>query len=172
MDWFGTLWFEEIAVGMMLGLGAFVLLVWGWRNYLHSVAAIGHPPQERPFLSESRTLLTPWGWGLIVLEVLYLEVHWAFYRGAAIRLLGDYYGVFLSLLLILAEWWLNPEIRKKLRMAHRSGEPMTTAAIALSITIIYYFTSNLWLCMLLHLAIQFGLVSFLAVAYRLPDYER
>jgi hypothetical protein len=171
VDWFETLWFEEIALGIILGLGTLILLIWGWRHYLRTIAEIGRFPQGRPFLTEGRTLLTPWGWGLILLEVLYLEVHWAFYRGAAIRLLGDYYGVFLSFLLILIEWWLNPEIRKNLGMAHRSGETMTAAAIALSITIIYYFTSNLWLCMLVHLAIQFGLLSFLAVSYGLPDYE-
>jgi len=172
VDWFEVHWFEETALGMILGLGTLVLLIWGWRHYLQSVAEIRNRLQGRPFLAEVRTLLTRWGWGLILLEVLYLEMHWAFYRGATIRLLGDYYGVFLSFLLILAEWWLNPEIRKDMGMAHRSGEAMTTAAIALSITIIYYFTSNLWLCMAVHLVIEFGLLSFLTVSDRSPDYER
>jgi hypothetical protein len=171
IGWFETHWFEEIALGIMLGLGTLVLLIWGWRHYVRSMAEIGHFPQGRPFLTEGRTLLTSWGWGLILLEVLYLEMHWAFYRGAGVRLLGDYYGVFLSFLLILAEWWLNPEMRKNLGMAYRRGETTTTAAIALSITIIYYFTLNLWLCMVVHLAIQFGLLSFLAVSYGLPDHE-
>lgn len=165
-------WFEAIGPGLLLGLGALLLLIWGWRHYLQAIAEIGHWPQGRPFLSEVRALLTPWGWGLILLQVLYLEMHWAFYRGATMRLFGDYYGVFLGLLLILGEWWLNPEIRRKMGMAYRSGETMTTAAIALSIAVIYYFTSNLWLCIAVHLAIQFGLLSFLTLSYRLRDYER
>jgi hypothetical protein len=163
--------FEGIALGTGLGLGTLILLIWGWRHYLRAVAEIGHGPQERPFLAQVRTLLTPWGWGLVLLEILYLEMHWAFYRGATIRLLGDYYGVFLSFLLILAEWWLNPEIRRNLGMAHRGGETMTTVATALSITIIYSITSSLWLCMAAHLAIEFGLLSFLAVSYGLSDHE-
>jgi hypothetical protein len=164
-------WSNGMALGMGLGLGTLILLTWGWRHYVQSMVEIGQDPQARPFLAEVRTLLTPWGWGLILLEVLYLEVHWAFYRGATIRLLGDYYGLFLSFLLILAEWWLNPEIRKNLGMAHRGGETTTTAATALSITIIYWFTSNFWLCMAVHLAIEFGLLSFLRLSYGLSDYE-
>jgi hypothetical protein len=170
-DWFEVRWFEGIALGMTLGLGTLIILCWGWRHCLRTMAEIRHWPQGRPFLAESRTLLTPWGWGLILLEVLYLEIHWAFYRGATVRLLGDYYGVFLSFLLILAEWWLNPELRKGLGMTHRSGEIMTTVAIALSITTIYYFTSNLWLCIAIHLAIQFGLISFLLVSSGSTNYE-
>jgi len=164
-------WFEGIALGTVLGLGTLALLIWGWRHSLQAVAELGHWPQGRPFLTEVSILLTPWGWGLILLEVLYLEIHWAFYRGATIRLLGNYYGVFLSLLLILAEWWLNPGIRKSMGIAYRSGETMTTAATAFSITIIYYFTSNLWLCIAVHLAMQFGLLSFLTLSYGSPDYE-
>lgn len=171
MGWFEISWFEDIALGTVLGLGTLILLLWGWRHYLQATAEIGHWQQRRPFLAQVGALLTPWGWGLILLEVLYLETHWAFYRGAAIRLLGGYYGAFVSLLVILIEWWLNPEIRRNLGMTYQRGETMTTAATALSITIIYYFTSNLWLCMAVHLAIQFGLLWLLALSYGLPDYE-
>lgn len=170
-DWFELHWFEGLGVGATLGLGTLILLIWGWRHYVRAMVDIGLPPQHMPFLAERRVLLTPWGWGLILLEVLYLEMHWAFYRGATIRLLGPYNGVFLSFVLILAEWWLNPQIRRDLGMSRRNGKAMTTAAIALSITIIYYFTSNLWLCVAVHLATQFGLLAFLIASYRLPDYE-
>ncbi len=163
--------FEGIALGTAIGLGTLVLLIWGWRHYLNAIAEMVPRPHDRPFLIELRTLRSPWGWGLILLEVLYLEIHWAFYRGATIQLFGDYYGVFSSLVLILAEWWLSPDIRRSLGMAYRSGEVLTTAATALSISTIYYFSSSLWLCLAVHLVTQFGLLSFLALSYRLPDYE-
>ncbi len=171
MRWFEISWFEDVALGTVLGLGTLILILWAWRHYLQATAEIGHSQQSRPFLPQVRALLTPWGWGLILLEVLYLETHWAFYRGAAIRLLGDYYGAFASLLVILTEWWLNPEIRRNLGMMYQRGETMTTAATALSITVTYYFTSNLWLCLAVHLAIQFGLLWLLALSYASPDYE-
>ena len=106
-----------------------------------------------------------------MLDVLYLEMHWAFYRGATIHLLGDYYGVFAGLLLVLAEWWLNPAIREQVSPARRSGDTITTMAIAFSISVIYYVTANLWLCMVVHLAVQCGLLAFLAVSRGLPDHE-
>lgn len=170
-DWFEPYSLGNIALGMVVGLVTLVLLVWGWRQYLCATEGIRHEPRQGPFEVGIRTLLAPWGWGLILLEVLYLEMHWAFYRSATIRVVGNYYGVFLGVVIVLAEWWLNPEIRKTLGMAHRNGETLTTAAIALSIAIVFSFTANLWLCIAIHLAIQFGLLSFLILYRRLPDYE-
>jgi len=171
VHWFGESWFQGLALGTVLGLGLLVLLVWGWRQYLQAAAGIQQQVLRIPYLIERRILVTPWGWGLIVLDVLYLEMHWAFYRSATIRMLGAYYGVFLGFLLIVAEWWLNPEIRRNLSMAHRGGEAVTNTAMALGIAIIYYFTSNLWLCIAIHLTIQFGLLSFLTMIYGSPDHE-
>lgn len=168
-DWFTVRWFERLALGTVLGFGALVLLLWGWRRYLRAMPASGFSPERRPFLAEARTVLTPWGWGLILLEVLYLEIHWAFYRGATIRLLGNYYGVFLGLLVILAERCLNPATRGHRGIARQQEDTLTTAAVALAITIIYYFTSNLWLCVAVHQAIQCALLLFLAVRYGSTD---
>lgn len=171
IDWFKVSWFERLGLGTVLGLGTLVLLLWGWRRYLQAATAIGYWPYGRPFMESAKTVLTPWGWGLILLEVLYLEIHWAFYRGATIRLLGDYYGVFLSMLVIVGEWWLNPQTRRYLSMARQNGETLTTVAMALSVTIVYYFTSNLWLCVAVHMAVQCGLLLFMALWYGSPDYE-
>lgn len=170
-DWFQPQWFQDVGQGSVIGLGTVVLLIWGWRQYLQATAETEYKPERRPFETERRSLAVPWGWGLVLLEVLYLEMHWAFYRGAAIRLLGDYYGAFLGFVVVLAEWWLSPEIRRDLGMAHRGGETMTTAAIALSIAITFYFTANLWLCIAIHVGIRFGLLCFLIVYRGLPDYE-
>lgn len=171
-DWFHVRWFEEIGLGLVLGLGTLVLLLLSWGHYVRATAQIGYERGRKPFPAAVRMLLTPWGWGLIVLEVLYLELHWAFYRSATIRLVGDYYGVFLGFLLILAEWFLNPQIRQKLDTAHLGGETISIAVIAFSMTIIYYFTSNLWLCIAVHLAIQFALLSVLAILCPLANHKR
>jgi hypothetical protein len=169
--WFGPQWFQELGLGVVLGLGTLALLVWGWRRYVKAAGQMRYRMGSRPYLTERRMLVTPWGWGLIVLGVLYLEVHWAFYRSATIQVLGNYHGTFVSLLLILGEWWLNPQIRKGWGMAHRTGKSLTTAAMAFSITIIYYFTSSTWLCMAIHLILQFGLLSFLMMSSSLLDQE-
>jgi hypothetical protein len=170
-DWFDGHWLTELTLGLALGLGALVLLIWGWRHYL--VAARGLEPRwtTEPHVFERKVLAAPWGWGLILLEVLYLEMHWAFYRSATIRFAGEYYGVFLGFLLVLGEWCLNPAIRADLSMTRRAGEILTTIVIAFSISVVFYFTANLWLCIVVHLALQFGLLSFLALSCGLPYHE-
>lgn len=170
-DWFHERWLAELALGLALGLGALLLLVWGWRRYLVAVSEIEGLAAPEPHLLERRVLAAPWGWGLILLEVLYLEIHWAFYRSATIRAAGDYYGVFLGFLLVLAEWCLNPGFRKGLGVARPGGETLTAVTVAFSISVIYYFTANLWLCIAVHVAIQFGLLSFLALSCGLPYHE-
>jgi hypothetical protein len=171
-DWLQLDWASELARGLALGLGILFLLLWSWRRFLQ----LGHethcatPPV--PYAFQRRVLSAPWGWGLIILEVLYLEMHWAFYRGATIRAFGDYYGVFAGFLLVLAEWELSPSFRHNLSLSRRDGEAMTTVATAFSIAVIYYLTANLWLCVAVHLIIQFGLVTFLATSGGLADQER
>ncbi len=170
-DWFDERWFGELASGLALGLGAFLLLLWGWHHYLLTTRESDGQPTGDPYSFERRLLAAPWGWGLVLLEVLYLEMHWAFYRSATIRAAGDYYGVFLGFLLVLAEWSLNPAIRSDMGVARRGAETLTTATIAFSISVIYYFTANLWLCLAVHLTMQFGLLSFLALSCGLPYHE-
>jgi hypothetical protein len=170
-DWFHEGWLAEQSLGLALGLGALLLLVWGWRRYLVAVREVEGLVAPEPHLFERRTLAAPWGWGLILLEVLYLEIHWAFYRSATIRAVGDYYGVFLGFLLVLAEWCLNPAMRNDLGIARRGGETLTAVTVAFCISVVYYFTANLWLCIVVHIAIQFGLLSFLALSCGLPYHE-
>jgi hypothetical protein len=169
--WFGPQWFGELVLGLVLGLGTLALLTWGWRHYAKAVAQMRYGVGRRPYAAERLMLITPWGWGLVVLDVLYLEMHWAFYRSATIPMLGIYHGVFIGFLLVLVEWWLNPEIRRGWAIVHRKGESLTTAAIAFSISVIYYFTSSTWLCLAIHLMIQFGLVSFLTMSSGLLDHK-
>jgi hypothetical protein len=170
--WFQPTWFGQLALGMTLGLAALLLLLWGWRHFLLASAQIDQDQPEAPYPLQRRLLVAPWGWGLIVLEILYLEMHWAFYRSATLRLLDPYYGVFAGLAIVLAELCLNPEVRRDLGMPRRKGEALTTMTTAFVVSIIYYFTVNLWLCMAVHLFIQLGLLSFLEVSPKLLDHKR
>jgi hypothetical protein len=169
--WFHPGWYGELAFGATLGLGALLLLLWSWRHFLLITADMDQGTPAPHYAFQRRILGVPWGWGLIVLDVLYLEMHWAFYRSAGIRSLGDYYGVFAGFLLILAEWGLNPRIRHDLGLARRDGETITTMATAFTISIVYYFTANVWMCMVIHLAIQFGLLALVAMSRGLLDHE-
>jgi len=171
-DWFRPSWFEQLALGTVLAVGALLLLLWGWRHWLLASAPFRRQGKlGRDYYFQRQLLAAPWGWGPILLEVLYLEMHWAFYRSATIRLSGAYHGVFAGFVLVAAELLLNPVVREDLSISHRNGETLTLLATALVVSIIYGFTSNLWLCLLAHLGIQFGLLAFLALSQPLVDQE-
>ena len=171
-DWFRPPWFRQIALGVALSLGALLLLLWGWRHALSASDPFEGSRRRQVYSFQRRLLMASWGWGAIVLEVLYLEIHWAFYRSAAIRLSDAYYGAFAGFLLVVLELLLNPAVREDLSISHRSGETLSLLATALVVTVIYALTSNLWLCILAHLGIQFGLLGFLEVSRPLTEDER
>lgn len=158
----GLDWIEGIGAGVLLGLGAFLLLVWGWSHYSRS---LGRRKVERPRLAEVHILSQPWGWPLILLEIIYLEAHWAFYRSGPLAVLGDYWGVFAGLGIVLAEWATNPELRRNLG-TERQGGILWTGSLALVIAILFLFTRNLWLCALIHLGLEIGLLAILGALYR------
>lgn len=156
LDWIGG-----IGSGVPLGLGAFLLLAWGWSHYIRS---LGRRKVERPRLAEVHTLSQPWGWPLILLEVIYLEAHWAFYRSGPLAVLRDYWGVFAGLGVVLIEWAMNPKLRRSLG-TERQGEIVWNGSLALVIAIIFLFTRNLWLCALIHLGLEMGLLTVLGALY-------
>jgi hypothetical protein len=157
LDWIGG-----IGAGVPLGLGAFLLLVWGWSHYIRS---LGRRKVERPRSAEAHILSQPWGWLLILLEIIYLEAHWAFYRSGPLAVLGDYWGVFAGLGVVFVEWATNPTLRRNLGR-ERQGEILWNGSLALVIAILFLFTRNLWLCAIIHLGLEIGLLAILGALYR------
>ena len=67
--------------------------------------------------------------------------------------------------IVFIEWATNPTLRRNLR-TERQGEILWTGSLALVIAILFLFTRNLWLCAIIHLGLQIGLLSLLGVLYR------
>lgn len=150
-------WFHDLERGAILGGGALLFLALTWGYYARSTRQL-HPEAD-PLSSRLATLNQPWGWALILLDVVYLEAHWALYRGVPIQLLDDLYrSVFLGLALILLEGFSNPLLRHDLGQPERAGGILLTGSMALIIALVYLFTRNLWLCVLIHLGIEVGLL--------------
>jgi hypothetical protein len=98
----------------------------------------------------------PWWW--ILIDVLYLQVHWAFYRGALAVALNDaFVGSFLGLGLIYLEWSLNPFWRQDWRLEAQAATPWLRAALALITAVLFFLSRNLWICLSVHWALEFGL---------------
>lgn len=91
-------------------------------------------------------------WAAAMLDVIYLEVHWAFYRtGPILWLGGDYYtGSLMGALLIAFEELLNPRVRNALRRPDTGIDVLVRWGTMVSMTMAFYFTRSLWLVTVLH----------------------
>jgi hypothetical protein len=136
--WPVTRWLEAAGTGLAVGLAALLILSVAWLR-----AGYG-PGNTRPHLPRRPA-------GVVVVSILYLEAHWAFYRAALGSALDDAYaGVFLGLGLIYLEWGLNPFWRRGWRRQARAAERWLRAALALVIAVVFLLTRNLWVCLVVH----------------------
>ncbi len=142
--WPVTRWLE--AAGVALGWGALALLVTGlsWAS-----------ANRRS--SSTYLLFTPTRGWMILVNVLYLQVHWAFYRGALMVVQDDAYaGAFLGLGLVYLEWGLNPFWRQGWRLASRAAEQWLRASLVLVSALLFLLSRNLWVCLAVHLLVEFS----------------
>jgi hypothetical protein len=151
--WPVTRWLGAVGTGLGLGLIAFLILLLAWTGATRG----GNGPRLR-FPAR------PW-WAISV-DVLYLEVHWAFYRGALAVTLNDVYaGVFLGLGLVYLEWSLNPAWRQGWRLESQAASRWLRGALALVAAMVYLLIRNLWVCLGVHWLLE---VAFWRLGRELP----
>jgi hypothetical protein len=153
LQWPVTRWLEAAGTGLGLGLLALLVLGLAWAIASHlfrtgrTAATISFAPR-------------PW-WALLI-SGLYLEIHWAFYRGGLGLALGDVYaGVFWGLAAVCLEWILNPSWRAGWPAASRAGHVWLNAGLALTSALLFLLTRNLWVCLAIHwlLVLAFWLLA-------------
>lgn len=89
-----------------------------------------------------------------LLDVLYYQVHWAFYRSGPILWLEDvYWGTFAGLALVWIEAGLNPAFRWQLRSSETASLPLFQIATAWISALLFLGTQNLWLTTAVHLVL-------------------
>jgi hypothetical protein len=139
-------WFASIGLGVPLGVGGGGLLLAGWWYYARSLSALPPSAVSRP--SAGRP---PKHEVLLLVEAVCLELHWAFYRSLPLLALDNrYLGVLLGLALVGLEWLLNPAWRHAWRQIESAEEVVPETTLAALMAVIYLFTQNLWLCILIH----------------------
>lgn len=140
LDWIGTaLTFAAV------GIGALFVIVWVWRPYAKS---------EHPHAIDE----SGWNWARHIVELIYQEAHWAFYRSGPILWLGDFYwGTFIGLALVFLEAGSNPFVRANLRDVTRADAPLWSGSLAIVSAIVFIFTQNTWYALIIHLIIDLGL---------------
>lgn len=144
-QWPVTRWLEAAGIGLGLGVLALMILSLAW------VSA-----NRRD--SSTWLLFSPSRWWAVLVGILYLEVHWAFYRGALAVMLDDAYaGAFLGLGIVCLEWCLNPFWRQGWRLGSQSAERWLRASLVLIIALLFLLTRNLWVCLAVHILIEFSM---------------
>jgi len=149
LDWPVTRWLGSVGLGLGLGLVALLILAFAWLNADRTAES-------------SRLSFPSRSWWVLVVDVFYLQVHWAFYRGGLAIALDDLYaGVFWGLGLVYLEWGLNPFWRQDWRLESEAAGRWLQAALALVTALIFLLTRNLWICLGVHglLVLVFWLVG-------------
>jgi hypothetical protein len=145
LRWPLTRWLSAVGTAVGLGLAALLLLLLALTN-------------ARRAADDYRLRFRAQPWWAVLVNVLYLEVHWAFYRSALAVAIGDLHsGAFLGLGLVYLEWGLNPLWRQSWRSDSGAADPWLRAALALVVALIFLFTRNLWACLGTHLLLEFTL---------------
>jgi hypothetical protein len=140
--WPATRWLNAVGTAFGLGLAALLFLVLAWANARRAGGA--------PWLHFSAR---PW-WAILV-DGIYLQVHWAFYRTALAATLDEWYpAIFLGLGLIYLEWSLSPFWRRAWHSEAHAATAWLRAALALVAALLFLLTRNLWVCLIVHLLLE------------------
>jgi len=141
--WPVTRWLQAAGAGLGWGLTVLLFLVVSW------VSANRHA-------GDWRLAFSPEPWWYVLVDVLYLQIHWAFYRGALTLALGDLYaGTFLGLGLVYLEWALNPFWRQGWHEQSLAATRWLRTAIAMAIAVAFFLSRNLWVCLFAHGVLEF-----------------
>jgi len=143
------------ALGWAAGLGSIVaiLLALAWRN---AVRAQG----QSPFV---RGVWPVQPWWVTLREVVYNEIHWAFYRvGPQLVLSDTYWAVLIGAAFPLLEWLLDPDWWVQIRGGPRRELVLMQFMWLATSTVYFLLARNVWLALMLHLVLALALNRWLA----------
>jgi hypothetical protein len=150
-------WQTTIIPFAALGVGAMLVLVWVWRPYARTL----HPHAVDE---------TGWYWAGQIVQAVYQETHWAFYRSGPVLWLGDFYwGGLFGLALALLEGWSNPHVRAGAAEVTRADAPLWRASLAIVSTLVFLSTHNSWYCLGVHLLVTLALRRVIGFPYTHTD---
>jgi LysM repeat protein len=152
----GFSWWPSLGQGALLAAGLLPLTWLAWQVYLR----IGTPPGD--FMARSRRLAAaPAGRPLFLLWAAAEEVHWAFYRALPLLLWGLLPGLWIGLLLVVAEHYSSLQTTARLRQPGGVEEEAWWLTKLVVMTAAFAVLRNLWVCIALHGLLE-GLVAGIA----------
>jgi hypothetical protein len=146
---FGLLdWAEGVRWAIVILLAAWLLLMVIWLPYLRATADVYATPNTN--LSFARRLV----------ELIYMQAHWAFYRAAAIGLFTQvipdslYWGCAFGFGLICIEAFSNPRIRQHLTRLGEADAVVWNFGQAILNTLAFIVTRNFYLLVLIQFLLE------------------
>jgi hypothetical protein len=173
-----TDWVNTLVSGGVLAAVSGGIIVFGWLIYRH----------KQPARPRAGSAHRPW---LAPIDAVLLQWHWAFYRAGVIGWLALvlkmqssapegflaqvaeqplYWGSWLGMILVAAEWALNPFARNALGASRDDPDRAFAAertvirmALAVVTTALFVLTRNFWLSLACHVIVETAIVAFLPV---------
>lgn len=142
-------WAEGVRWAIVILLAAWLLLMIIWLPYLRATARVPAPPGTT--LSFPRRLV----------EIIYMQAHWMFYRAAAITLFSGvipdafYWGAVFGFGLIALEAFADPRVREQLTHVGSADIHIWNLGQAVLNTLGFVVTRNLIMLVLIQLALEF-----------------
>jgi hypothetical protein len=137
-------WLPGLPTLIGLALLMLVLLVATWLVY-------GHVRRRLTSDSAARRLMLPGRLPPRRTHVVYQAIHWSFYRSAVWLLVGDLYlAVVGGILLVVAEWVLQPAPGEGLGYVLSRETLFVDASLLIATAVIFFFVPNLWLLVPVH----------------------
>lgn len=141
-------WPEGVRWAIVLLLAAWLLLMLIWLPYLRATLARPAPPDAQSSLARR------------LVEIIYMQAHWAFYRAAAIALFTGvirdafYWGSALGLGLVCLEAFADPQVRARLTRVGAADGLVWNAGQAVLNALAFIVTRNLYLLLLIQLVLE------------------
>jgi hypothetical protein len=137
-------WLPGFPALISLALFMLLLLVATWLAY-------GHLRRRLTSGVAARQLMLPGRQPPRRTRVVYQAIHWSFYRSAVWLLAGDLYlAVVGGILLVVAEWMLQPTAGESLAYVLARENLFVDASLLVATAVIFFFVPNLWLLVPTH----------------------
>lgn len=146
LGWTSADWLRGLNVGLTLGLIALIPIGLAARQMARAGSPLGVDARSA---------------GAIIIDSVYTEVHWTFYRSAALILLSSaYWAALLGLILIGLEWIVSI-VRNGLGAQPEDRQSWIGQMLLLTLSAaLFILTRNVWLMIGLHVVIEIALKAW------------
>ena len=146
LGWSSAEWLHGLNLWLTIGLIALISIGLAARQMAHAGSPLG--VDIRPT-------------GSMIVDSVYAEVHWAFYRAAPLILLGNAYWAALIGLILIGLELIVSIVRHGLGTLPEDRQSWIGQVLLLAIsTTMFILTRNVWLIIVLHLSVELALKAW------------